>query len=167
LPNRHRARLERKFRFGIGRERKLRALDGLVQLETEFAFDEPDEGRQTFRRGCRPLDPLQHLERRPRLQEREVVPPLEPLIRPDGNRQEFLRRARYSPPMPRRGATRLRMMRLSKVSPASGTPSVPMMSDARRPRSRMPGPTEMIVKSLVPPPKSPMRIRSSCSSRAS
>ena len=55
------------------------------------------------------------------------------------------------------------MMRLSNASPAIGTPSVPMMSDARRPRARTPGPTEMIVKSLVPPPKSPIRIRSSCS----
>ena len=53
------------------------------------------------------------------------------------------------------------MMRLSNASPAIGTPSVPMMSDARRPRRRTPGPTEMIVKSLVPPPKSPIRIRSS------
>ena len=53
------------------------------------------------------------------------------------------------------------MIRLSNASPAIGTPSVPMMSDARRPRRRTPGPTEMIVKSLVPPPKSPIRIRSS------
>jgi len=47
------------------------------------------------------------------------------------------------------------MIRLSNASPAIATPSVPMMSEARRPRARTPGPTEMIVKSLVPPPKSP------------
>ena len=59
------------------------------------------------------------------------------------------------------------MIRLSNASPAIGTPSVPMISDVRRPRCRTPGPTEMIVKSLVPPPKSPIRIRSSRSRRAS
>jgi len=62
---------------------------------------------------------------------------------------------------------RLRMIRLSKASPAIGTPSVPRMSVVCRPRRRTPGPTEMMVKSLVPPPKSPIRIRSSCCSRAS
>ena len=48
-------------------------------------------------------------------------------------------------------------MRASKASPASPTPLLPSRSFGVRPRRRTSGPTRSSEKSLVPPPKSPIR----------
>ena len=89
---------------GRRRQLELRALHRLVQLVAELQLDQQQERLEPLGRRRRPLDPLQHLERLRRLQERQVVPALEPLVRPARDRQELVRRRQVfaAQPEPRR-----------------------------------------------------------------
>ena len=104
LADRDRPRLEHELRFGRRRQLELRPHHRLVQLVSELQLDQQDERLEPFGRRRGALDPLQHLQRLRRLQERQIMPPLEPLVRPARDRQELVRRREVfaASPEPRR-----------------------------------------------------------------
>ena len=134
LANRHRPRRERELRVVGRRQFELRALNRLVQLVAELVLDQQQKrleplGRRRGALACAPASPASAAISGTTDSASARAARTGQL----GTGRNLFGGDRYRRPCPSRGATRLRMIRLSNASPAIGTPSVPMMSDACRP----------------------------------
>ena len=153
-----------ELRFGFTDSSNFATPHGLVQPKSHFALDEVHERLQPLRDERAAPQVLQHLEVLGGIQKRQMMPALEPFVRPAWDRQELVRRREKlgAESQPRRDelADDLPVERVAGHRDAVGADDV----FARASAPPLVGPTRRIEKSLVPPPKSPIRISSSRSS---
>ena len=79
-------------RFGLHRQLEFCSPYGLVQPKSHFALDKVNERLEPLRNQRAAPKVLQHLEVLRRIEKRQMMPALEPFVRPARNRQELVRR---------------------------------------------------------------------------